>query len=133
MISQNGCKITTNIAYTQVLSSFFLRAECTPRLLNSLRTMQIAYIPFGVIRPMLNGFCRTHSAKYASKRVYTIGVNAGCLIIIATKGAACEKNARLAYILQDANLISGECGAGGVRNYYKYCIYANNWNNFCPK
>ena len=43
--------------------------------------MQIAYLPFGVTRPLLDGFWRAHSPKYASERVYTIGVNAGYLII----------------------------------------------------
>ena len=33
--------------------------------------MQIAYIPFGVTRPLLDGFWGTHSPKYASERVYT--------------------------------------------------------------
>ena len=33
--------------------------------------MQIAYIPFGVTRPLLDGFWGTHSPKYASERTYT--------------------------------------------------------------
>ena len=33
--------------------------------------IRIAYIPFGVIRPLLNVFWRTPSPKYASERVYT--------------------------------------------------------------
>ncbi len=67
--------------------------------------MQIAYIPFGVIRPLLNGFWRTHSPKYASERVYTIGVNAGYLII-GDRQRRDAKNARVAYIPQDANVNS---------------------------
>ena len=65
----------------QVFEPFFAGRSKTPRLLNSLRTMQIAYMPFGVTRPLLDVFCRTPTTKYASERVYTIGVNAGCLII----------------------------------------------------
>ena len=33
--------------------------------------MQIAYMPFGVTRPLLDEFCRTHSTKHASEKVYT--------------------------------------------------------------
>ena len=34
--------------------------------------MPIAHIPFGVTRPLLDGFWGTHSPKYASERVYAI-------------------------------------------------------------
>ena len=36
--------------------------------------MQIAYISFGVTRPLLDEFCRTPSTKHASERVYTISL-----------------------------------------------------------
>ena len=43
-------------------------------LCKPLKTMQIAYIPFGVTRPLLDEFCRTPSTKHASERVYTISL-----------------------------------------------------------
>jgi len=63
--------------------------------------MRIAYMPFGVTRPLLDEFCRTHSTKHASERAYTkslaerghIPIRRGkrCAIIRATGGAECKK------------------------------------------
>ena len=33
--------------------------------------MRIAYMPFGVTRPLLDEFCRTPTTKHASERAYT--------------------------------------------------------------
>jgi len=33
--------------------------------------MQIAYMPFGVTRPLLDEFCRTPTTKHASERTCT--------------------------------------------------------------
>ena len=49
---------------------FFCRAKCNFAIIAGLRTMRIAYKPFRVIRPLLNGFWRTPSPKYASERVH---------------------------------------------------------------
>ena len=39
-------------------------------IIESLQAMRIAYIPFGVTRPLLDEFCRTPSTKHASERAY---------------------------------------------------------------
>ena len=71
------------------------------------KAVRIAYIPFGVTRPLLDEFCRTHSTKHASERVYTtslaerghIPIRRGRRhsIIIATIGAAYAKCATCIY------------------------------------
>ena len=78
--------------------------------------MRIAYIPFGVTRPLLDEFCRTHSTKHASERAYTtslaerghIPIRRGRrrAIIRSDERSGWQKNAVLAYIPQDANVLS---------------------------
>ena len=48
-------------------------------IIESLKAMRVAYIPFGVTRPLLNEFCRTHSTKHASERAYTTSLTGGFL------------------------------------------------------
>ena len=98
--------------------------------------MQIAYIPSENVLPHTRvprsptapqRFNRVYTVSLAERGLIHIGVNAGCLIIRATRGAACKKNAGLAYIPQDANVNSEgtrPVGEGACRKYCFFLTYA---------
>ena len=58
--------------------------------------MQIAYMPFGVTRPLLDEFCRTPTTKHASERAYTESLTGDFLSSRAKKEQAiCNRHKML--------------------------------------
>ena len=53
----------------QVFAHIFCIYGVHSVIIKEPKTMRIAHIPFGVTRPLLDGFLRTPSQKYASERV----------------------------------------------------------------